>query len=449
MAGRTLRRMQERHAAALQKLLKATVLDNPYIPHNPTPKQAEFLLAPEREVFYGGAVGGGKSDAILMAALQYVQVPRYAAMIFRRNYADLSLPGALMERAAEWLEPTDAHWSNMDKRWTFPSGATLSFGYMQRDADRFRYRSSELSFIGWDEGTDFTEVQYTYLLSRLRRLQGFPVPMRSRMGSNPDGPGALWVQDRFVPLNEDTGDTEPWRNPPGRRFIPSGLDDNPYLDTEEYEQALAELDVVTRQQLREGRWDVRSLGGMIDRTMFDPVETAPEGDHIVRRRMWDLAGPKPTKSNPDPDWTRGMLMSLDTRENVIYLEDLVGCREEPGGVERLVLRTAEQDGKSVGIRMWKDPGQAGKDQIRQYAGLLLGYDFDGEPTSGSKEDNAKLWAAAAANGRYRIVRGPWNRAFYAEVEAFPTKGVHDDIVDTVSLGHRVLTGKPTPRIGRL
>lgn len=441
--------LQKRHRAALQKLLKATVLDNPYIPHAPTPKQAEFLLAPEREVFYGGAVGGGKSDAILMAALQYVQVPKYAAMIFRRNYADLSLPGALMERAEEWLEPTDAHWSNMDKRWTFPSGATLSFGYMQRDNDRFRYRSSELSFIGWDEGTDFTEVQYTYLLSRLRRLQGFPVPMRSRMGSNPDGPGALWVQDRFVPLNEDTGEPEPWRNPPGRRFIPSGLDDNPYLDTVEYEMALAELDVVTRQQLREGRWDVRSLGGMIDRGMFEPVVEPPRGDHVRTVRVWDLAGTKPTKANPDPDWTRGMLMSLDSRENILYLEDLVGIREEPGGVERLVKQTAEQDGRDVEVRMWKDPGQAGKDQIRQYAGVLLGYNFDGEPTSGSKEDNAKLWAAAAGNGRMRIVRGPWNRAFFAEVEAFPTKGVHDDIVDTVSLGYRVLTGKSIPRMSRL
>lgn len=438
------------HAAKLARLLKATVLDNPYIPHNPTPKQAEFLLAPEREVFYGGAVGGGKSDALLMAALQYVQVPGYNAILFRRNYADLNLPGALMSRAAEWLRDTDAVWHGVDKSWSFPSGATLSFGYMQKDNDRFRYRSAEFSFIGWDEGTDFTEVQYTYLLSRLRRLEGFPVPMRSRMGSNPDGPGAGWVQERFVPLNEDTGNPEPWKNPPGRRFIPSGLDDNPYLDTKEYEQALSQLDVVTRQQLREGRWDVRSMGGMLDRTMFEVVEYPPEdGPHLRSVRFWDLAGTKPTKNNPDPDWTRGMLMTYDTAADDVYLVDLQSCREEPGGVQRLVQGTAQSDGSGTPIRIWKDPGQAGKDQVAQYSRQLLGYDFDGTPIGGNKIDNAKPWAAAAGNGRIKIVKAPWNRVFFSEVEAFPSKGVHDDIIDATSGGFRVLTGRTTPRMSRL
>ena len=44
----------------------------PYVPHDPTPKQLAYLMLPHREAFYGGAAGGGKSDALLMGALQYV-----------------------------------------------------------------------------------------------------------------------------------------------------------------------------------------------------------------------------------------------------------------------------------------------------------------------------------------------------------------------------------------
>ena len=70
-----------------------------YIPHQPTTKQLAFSLLDTPEALYGGAAGGGKSDALLMAALQHVNTPGYAALLLRRSYTDLSLPGALMERA--------------------------------------------------------------------------------------------------------------------------------------------------------------------------------------------------------------------------------------------------------------------------------------------------------------------------------------------------------------
>jgi len=79
-----------------------------YIPQAPTVKQAAFLLLPVIEAFYGGQPGGGKSSALLMAALQYVDVPGYSALLLRRTYADLALAGALMDRARSWLVGTDA-----------------------------------------------------------------------------------------------------------------------------------------------------------------------------------------------------------------------------------------------------------------------------------------------------------------------------------------------------
>ncbi len=112
-----------------------TILGNRFIPQHPTPKQLEFLLYDDEEARYGGAVGGGKSSALLMAALQYVQEPNYAALLLRRTYADLSLPDALMPRAEEWLGGM-AHWHDNTKTWTFPSGATLTFGYLETERDR-------------------------------------------------------------------------------------------------------------------------------------------------------------------------------------------------------------------------------------------------------------------------------------------------------------------------
>ena len=95
-----------------------------------------------------------------MGALQFVDVPGYAAILFRRTYADLSLPGALMDRAKEWLAGTAARWSDKEKTWHFPSGATLTFGYLEHEDDKYRYQSSEFQFLGFDELTQFSEAQF-------------------------------------------------------------------------------------------------------------------------------------------------------------------------------------------------------------------------------------------------------------------------------------------------
>jgi predicted phage terminase large subunit-like protein len=205
-----------------------------------------FLTLPVREALFGGAAGGGKSDALLMAALQYVDVPGYAALILRRTYADLSLPGAIMDRAHTWLQGTAAKWSEIEKTWTFPSGATLTFGYLQHTNDRYRYQGAEFQFVAFDELTQFPEADYRYLFSRLRRLATADVPLRMRAASNPGGVGHDWVFERFFV----TGRSE------GRWFVPAKLGDNPHLDAAEYEQSLAELDPITRQQLLDGLWVV-------------------------------------------------------------------------------------------------------------------------------------------------------------------------------------------------
>jgi hypothetical protein len=96
-----------------------------------------------------------------MAALQYVDVPGYAALLLRRTYADLALPGAIMSRAEEWLANTPAQWHDKEKTWAFPSGASLSFGYLDGPRDHYRYQGSEFQFC-CAEGTRVLMGDGTY-----------------------------------------------------------------------------------------------------------------------------------------------------------------------------------------------------------------------------------------------------------------------------------------------
>jgi predicted phage terminase large subunit-like protein len=102
------------------------------------------------------------SDSLLMAALSYVDVPGYAALILRKTFKDLTLPGAIMDRCNDWLTPTPAHRRNGGQLWEFPTGpglqpATLSFGHLMYHSSTEQYRSAEFQFIGVDELTQFEE----------------------------------------------------------------------------------------------------------------------------------------------------------------------------------------------------------------------------------------------------------------------------------------------------
>lgn len=238
----------------------------------PSPKQAAFLAWQGREALFGGAGGGGKSIALLMAALQFADVPGYNAVIFRRTLTDLELPDGLIDVSKDWLDTTHAQWNGNKRRWTFPSGAILQFAYMNHYGSERRYKSTQFQFIGFDEITEFPwEEQYLYLFSRLRRgvqtteqaistygqapcgLTLADIPLRVRSATNPGGPGHSWVYQRFVDKT----------NLDRRPFLPSLLSDNPGIDADEYRAALAELPEVERRRMEEGDWDVVEVPGAL------------------------------------------------------------------------------------------------------------------------------------------------------------------------------------------
>jgi len=229
--------------------------------------QEDFLAAGETDVLYGGAAGGGKSYAMLVDPLRYAHRSAHRGLILRRSMPELR---ELIDKSRELYPKAfqGCKYREVEKMWTFPSGAKIEFGFLERDADVYRYQGQAYSWIGFDEITHLpTEFAWNYLASRLRTTDPDIVPYM-RCTANPGGVGATWVKKRYIdpiPPNEsfegDDGLT--------RKFIPARLQDNPFLASDgRYERMLKALPPTQRQQLLEGNWDV-SEGAAF--TEFTPV----------------------------------------------------------------------------------------------------------------------------------------------------------------------------------
>ena len=230
--------------------------------------QTDFLAAGEKDVLYGGAAGGGKSFAMLIDPLRYCHITEHRALILRRSMPELR---EIIDKSRE-LYPRafkGAKFKEVEKLWQFPSGAKIEFGFLERDADVYRYQGQAYSWIGFDEITHLpTEFGWNYLASRLRTTNP-ELKTYLRCTANPGGAGATWVKKRYVNPSEPN---ESFTGDDGltRRFIPARLQDNPYLSLDgRYEQMLKALPDVQRKQLLEGNWDVTEGAAF---TEFDVME---------------------------------------------------------------------------------------------------------------------------------------------------------------------------------
>jgi predicted phage terminase large subunit-like protein len=90
------------------------------------------------------------------------------------------------------------------------------------------------------------------------------------------------------------------------------------------------------------------------------------------------------------------------------------------------------DGVDTSIALFRDPGSAGKDEEASSLELLAGFNVHSQPATGDKVARARPFSAQVEPGNVYLVRGPGTRSSSPELEAFPTDGVHDDIVDAAS-----------------
>ena len=233
--------------------------------------QTDFLAADEKDVLYGGAAGGGKSYAMLVDPLRYAHKKAHRALILRRSMPELR---EMIDKSRELYPQAfpGAKFREVEKLWNFPSGAKIEFGFLERDADVYRYQGQAYSWIGFDEITHLpTEFSWNYLASRLRTTDP-EIKTYLRCTANPGGSGAHWVKKRYIEPHESN---KSFIGEDGltRKFIPAKLQDNPYLAKDGvYEQMLKSLPPIQRRQLLEGNWEVAEGAAFVE---FDPTK------HIV------------------------------------------------------------------------------------------------------------------------------------------------------------------------
>jgi hypothetical protein len=196
--------------------------------------QAQFVRCPVFEVVYGGARGGGKTDAALGDwAIHQKRYGSDAKGLFVRRTQLALIP--TIERAKGIYTPMGASWHEQKSRFVFPSGALLYFRYLDRDADADAYQGHDYTRVYVEELTQFADPKpVNKLKATLRSAAGVPCGFRATC--NPGGPGHGWVKARYIEPGPWRIVRESFENPfthetiqLSRVFIPARLSDNPRL----------------------------------------------------------------------------------------------------------------------------------------------------------------------------------------------------------------------------
>ncbi|MEF3306671.1 terminase large subunit domain-containing protein [Paenibacillus sp. GYB003] len=246
-----------------------------HIPYKPQERQAKYHQAEGiDELLYGGAAGGGKSEATIWDTLKYaIQYPGSRQVIFRRTFPDLQR--SIIMRTLQVYPKEICKYNQSKHEWTFVNGSVVELAYWDNDSNYMNYQGAEYDQIRWEELTQFEERWYLYMLSRLRGSK--PYPRACKSTTNPGGIGHTWVKKRFIDIGppeithevqeyDDGGNPLYW--PEGmpyagepiirkRLFIPANVFDNKALMENDpgYVARLMSLPDNERKQLLEGDWD--------------------------------------------------------------------------------------------------------------------------------------------------------------------------------------------------
>lgn len=220
------------------------------------PKQADFVNSEVDDILYGGAAGGGKSQALLIfGALRRMQHPTSNGLMLRRTFSQLEK--SLILKSKQIYPLFGATYHEAKKLWAFPNGSLQHFGYLERDADTFNYHSDEYHDICFDESSLFTPFQLNYMTSRCRStLPGCKALIR--LASNPGNVSHMFLKEKYI---EPSKTQKIWFDDVQkihRSFISAKVDDNPAMMELDpgYKDRLRILGDQKYMALAEGNWDV-------------------------------------------------------------------------------------------------------------------------------------------------------------------------------------------------
>ncbi len=439
----------------------------------------EMFLATSADIcIYGGAAGGGKTFGLLLEPLRHKNNKNFNAVIFRKDYTQVTAPGGLWDSSRTIycyvkgcfpLKTPKLHW-------IFKSGATINFAHLGNDEDCLSWQGSQVTMIGFDELTHFSEYQFFYMLSRNRTDSGVAPYVRATC--NPDADS--WVAE-FIKwwIDQDTGYPLPERSGKVRwmarlneviywfdtrqgaidaaiengmdyekavimaksvTFIASTLQDNKILMKNDpgYMANLMALALVERERLLFGNWKIKAAAGlMFKRTKVNMLEVLPT-DVILWARGWDLAATSEDEDG-EPAYTAGVL--IGKRKNGRYIvADVINRRLDSAEVRELIKMTCIADKAKYGrviTRLPQDPGQAGKAQAQSFLKFLSGFAVKILPESGDKVTRAEPFSAqwlgleGMDKGNVDILAADWNEMYFNQLESFP-QSQFKDMVDASS-----------------
>ena len=417
-------------------------------------RQFAALAYGGKKLLFGGKAGGGKSALLLMTACQYLDMPGHSALILRRTWPQLSKPGGLISMAHEWLAPWRECWNEQKRLFKMPSGGTIQFGHMEHEDDKYNFQGDEYQDLLIDEGTQFTETQIEYILTRLRKNAQLDCPLRFRMSANPGGIGHEWVRRWFIgEYSKSTGEFLP-KDDMECRFIPSSLSDNPFIDHVSYSAALDEIkDPVLKAQLREGNWDIQASGSILDGAWFEIIGEFPLPQMQVR--SWDVAGTVKRRDGRKSDETVGTLWRKDNKVGRFCIADQIAFKGTTEIVENTIESTMEAD--EAVCKTWtveeQPPADAGLERKLNRAKRFAGHWYQMLYSNRSKADRvtsvcrdpderAQSMSVAAQQGLIKLLADKpgrrWNQAFKSECTLFGQKGMPDNRVDSASLGFNAM-----------
>lgn len=229
--------------------------------------EADILL-------YGGAAGGGKTDLIAGLALKRHR----RSIIFRREHKQLS---GIVERIVDIRGTMDGY-NGQDERFALPDGRLIRLGGMKNLGDEKAYQGRPFDLMAFDELTEFLESQFRFVLTWNRTTdpeQRCRVVCASNPPTSTDGEWVIqywgaWLDPshprpalpgelRWYATDTDGKDVEvegpiPLKVgddlvvPRSRTFIPSNIDDNPFLIATGYKATLQSLPEPLRSQMLRG-----------------------------------------------------------------------------------------------------------------------------------------------------------------------------------------------------
>lgn len=442
--------------------------------------QEVFLSTPADIAIYGGGAGSGKTYSLLIEPVRHITtVPGFGGVIFRRTMPQIKNEGGMWSESLLMYpfiggipKESISGWKFCNKRLKLKNN--LKFAHLEHEKNKYDWQGSQITFIGFDELTHFTESQFFYMLSRNRSVCGIRPYVRATCNPMANS----WVA-KFISwwINQETGYPIPERSgvlrwfirinnellwfdtkeqaldkkmnpeqidPKSVTFIPALIHDNKILMEKDpgYYANLQALSTYEREQLLKGNWKILPVAGVFfKRENFKIVDVVPAGGKTLR--YWDRAATEPNATNPDPDWTVGTKMKL-MPNGEIYVENVVRFRGTPAINETNIQNTAEQDGKLVAIGLEQEPGASGKSEVDNYVRIVLkGFNVRIDKKRISKITAALPFSAQVERGNVYLLRAPWNDAYITEHENFSEDCQHDDQVDSGSGAYNMLTSKKT------